>query len=64
MAFKLIRSVWEPETGHVKEFICDTKNDVANLPSSDTGSAALIASSGDVYIVNASGSWVKFGGGA
>lgn len=22
MAFKLIRSVWEPETGHVKEFIC------------------------------------------
>lgn len=59
MAIKLIRSEWHPEVGRVKEFICDTKDDVANLPECVPGSAALVAAGGAVYIVNASGEWVE-----
>ena len=43
------------------EYICDTEGDVANLPPSCVGSTAVLPS-GKVYIVNASGNWVVFGG--
>lgn len=62
MAYKLIRTVWEPEVVNVKEFILDAEADVATLPECVPGSTALVCASGNVYIVNASGQWVKFGG--
>ena len=46
----------------VKEFIADTTADVANLPDSNEtapGSTCLVAGTGDVYIMNASGNWVQ-----
>lgn len=46
----------------VKEFICDTEADVATLPSCCAKSTAMVADTGNVYIVNASGQWVLFGG--
>lgn len=50
----------------VCEFVCDTVADVAKLqtdhPNCCTGSTALVIQTGDVYMVNTSGTWVKFGG--
>lgn len=52
---------------YVTEFICDTVADVANLPTEKNkvypGSAALVASTGDIYVLNASRKWVLFGAG-
>lgn len=45
-----------------REFVCDTEEDIVNLPACCIGSAALIISTGDIYVVNANGEWVKFGG--
>lgn len=50
-------------TGYgVKEFVADTSADVSSLPNKDEaapGSTCLVAGSGDVYIMNASGNWVQ-----
>jgi hypothetical protein len=46
----------------VFEFIADTEADVASLPQCKPSSTALVCATGNVYIVNASGEWVKFGG--
>ena len=50
----------------IYEFICNTDSDVSSLPKNvegvNAGSVAVIASSATVYILNASGQWVKFGG--
>ena len=45
-----------------REFVCDTEADIANLPECMCGATALVISTGDIYIVNATGKWVKFGG--
>lgn len=47
---------------YVREFVCDTEEDVATLPECCTKSTALVVATGNVYVVNASGEWVKFGG--
>lgn len=63
MAIKCINNAYaacQPDYKH--EFICDSEADVANLPDCCTGSMAVVAATGEVYIVNASGNWVKFGG--
>ena len=45
------------------DFIIDTDEDAANLPQTcAAGSTALSCGSGNVFIVNASGNWVKLGG--
>ena len=44
-----------------REFVCDTVADVANLPECIPGSTAVVVT-GEVYIVNAQGEWVVFGG--
>lgn len=49
---------------HLKNFICDTTADVKNLPKCLPGSQAVVIATGDLYVVNASGEWAKFGGGA
>lgn len=52
------------EDGYVTvcDFVCDTEDDVAKLPKCCTNSKALVVDTGDVYMVNASCNWVKFGG--
>lgn len=63
MAIQMISNKMCPHTGdYRREFICDTDDDVANLPECCAGSAALVSASGKVWIVNASGEWVEFGG--
>lgn len=46
------------------DYILDTAADVKNLPACCPGSSALVVATGEVYMVNASGKWVLFGGGA
>ena len=44
------------------DFIIDTDADAPNLPKTcAAGSTALSCASGNVFIVNASGKWVKAG---
>lgn len=46
-----------------REYVCDTASDVANLPSNvPAGSAALVIATGDVYVCNSQGTWIKLGG--
>ena len=47
----------------IHEFICDTDTDFVHLPKCEPGSTAVSAATGTVYVVNASGHWVEFGGG-
>lgn len=44
-----------------RQFVCDTKEDIANLPSAMAGSTAVVPSEGAIYMVNASGRWVEWG---
>lgn len=62
MAIKKIAPV--NECKHTRyDYIIDTDADAASLPATcATGSTALSCESGSVYIVNASGVWVKLGG--
>ena len=63
MAYKMTKvefCSWNKE--EIMEFICDTDDDFANLPTCATGSTAVSVESGTIKIVNASGQWVTFGG--
>lgn len=51
-----------PGSRKPREFICDTESDVENLPQCMCGATALVVETGDAYVVNASGVWVKIGG--
>lgn len=63
MAYKLIDEEYcECADAQKKEFLCDTDADFADLPTACPGSTALSVATGNVYVVNASGEWVKFGG--
>lgn len=63
MAIKMTNHDWcDCLQDYRTDFICDTEADVASLPASCAQSTALVAETGNVYIVNASGNWVKFGG--
>ena len=44
------------------EYLCDTAADVSNLPECAPSSTALVIQPGEVYIVNTTGKWTKFGG--
>lgn len=52
---------------YVTEFICDTVADIANLPTEKNkvypGSAALVTSTGDIYMLSANRKWALFGAG-
>ena len=62
--YKLIEIRVNPLTNmEHREFICDTDADFADLPNGNPGDTAVSAATGNVYIVNASGEWVLFGGG-
>lgn len=49
-------------SAYVSEFVCDTVADIADLPTEKNkvypGSTALVAATGEVYILNASREWV------
>lgn len=63
MAYKLIDREYNPHDDASKHsFMCDTDADFANLPECCTGSVAVSAATCNVYVVNASGNWVPFGG--
>jgi hypothetical protein len=44
------------------DFIVDTEADISRLPECCVGSSALVVESGAIYMVNASGDWVMYGG--
>lgn len=48
-------------TGYgIKEFVCDTLDDIENLPIDvKPGSAALVISTGAIYMINSKGEWVE-----
>lgn len=63
MALKLIDEKYNPFPSEgLREYLCDTDADFANLPESAPGSTAVSAATGNVMVVNASGEWVAFGG--
>lgn len=44
------------------DFFIDTPDDLAYLPI-EPSSAAVVATTGDIYVCTNAGNWVKFGGG-
>ena len=63
MAYKLINEEYcACVDAQRKEFLCDTDADFTTLPKCCTGSTAVSVATGNVYVVNASGNWVAFGG--
>ena len=62
MAIKQTGENWHSDLVTTKKkFIMDTEADAADLPKCYTGSTAISAEGGVVYMVNASGKWVKTG---
>lgn len=63
MAYKLINKEWSPYLNDYKhDYIVDTESDIETMPKCSVGSSALVVETGAVYMVNASGAWVVFGG--
>lgn len=56
--FKMTKSDSEIQYG-VKEFVCDTIEDLKNLPRCEMGSTAIILADFSVYMKNGAGKWVK-----
>jgi hypothetical protein len=46
---------------NIKEWVCDTVEDLVNLPSGSMamGSTAFIISTSELYMLNSEGEWVK-----
>lgn len=63
MAYKIIKEEYCPYSNDKRqEYICDADADFNDLPVCCTGSTAVSVETGNVYVVNASGEWVLFGG--
>lgn len=63
MAIKEVNRQYSPSLDdYIEEYILDTPSDVPHLPNAPASSMAVVATTGDVYVVNASGQWVPFGG--
>lgn len=43
----------------IKEWVCDTPEDLTSLPVSEMGSTAFVISSSEVYMLNSDREWVK-----
>lgn len=43
----------------IKEFVCDTPEDLKDLPSCAMGSVAFIISTAEAYMINSKKEWVK-----
>ena len=48
-------------TYNTKEYVCDTPEDLKNLPSGSMamGSTAFIISTSELYMLNSEGEWIK-----
>jgi hypothetical protein len=43
----------------IKEFVCDTLDDLNTLPPCQMGSVAIVIANAEVYMKNSKGEWVK-----
>jgi hypothetical protein len=43
----------------VKEFVCDTPEDLKDLPSCSMGSVAIVISTAEIFMLNSKKEWVK-----
>lgn len=43
----------------IKEFVCDTEEDLQNLPDCDMGSSAIVIKPAGVYLKNSQDEWIK-----
>ena len=43
----------------IKEFACDTVEDLATLPQCKMGSTAFVIATSEIYMINSKGEWVK-----
>lgn len=43
----------------IKEFVCDTLDDLNTLPPCQMGSTAIVIATAAVYMKNSKGEWVK-----
>lgn len=43
----------------VKEFVCDTPDDLKDLPNCAMGSVAIVISTAEVFMLNSKKEWVK-----
>lgn len=68
MAYKIMRDDFVEGNQYLIDYIADTTSDVANLPNGTNeelrkdaapGSTALIAATGDVYVLNTQHEWKK-----
>ena len=65
MGIKLINKEWKSEVNtYRQEYVIDTESDMTSLPTCCTSSTAVVISTGKVYMVNTTGEWTEFGGGA
>lgn len=63
MAYELVGKEWcQIQQDYRLSFIVDTEADIETMPDSIVGSNALVVDTGAIYMVNASGNWVPFGG--
>lgn len=62
MAIKKIAPTYEC-TEPKQEYIIDTDEEIEDVPACGAGSTAICPASGKLYMKNASGRWVLFGGG-
>lgn len=61
MSFQVIQKTGH-YTANVYEYVCDTRSDIASLPTSGDvpqGSTANVIADGSVYKINSSGTWVE-----
>lgn len=48
------------EVKELREFVCDTDQDIATLPTDCApGSTAIVIENGSVYMMNSKGEWVS-----
>lgn len=45
------------DTGMIKRYICDSKDDFKELPIVKEGSTVIVVDTSEVYEINASGEW-------
>ena len=56
--YKLFSSDGDVSYG-LKEFVCDTPEDLKTLPACQMGSSCIVISTGEVYMLNSEKEWVK-----
>ena len=56
--YKIIANDGQKSYG-IKEYACDTIDDLATLPPCPMGSIAIVIDTAEVYMKNSKGEWVK-----